>query len=137
MKKLRLLFFVLLFTWILPACQGDPSVYMTDIDLSLSKMNKELHILAQPMLNTLLIGDSVLLTAYNSSSLPVVVGPDFGIHIFRKVDDQWETVYNGMEDVIGNNWILADGSENYLSEIVGILPEVYPQEPVEIRIVML
>lgn len=124
---------------ILSSCQSGNSHLekMPDIDLPLEDMNQDLHIMFEPNSNTFEMGDYIALIIYNTSDLPVVVGPDFGFHLFQKAEDQWEPVYEGTEDSIGNFWILANGSETRFQEFVTVTPEVYSQESVEIRIVML
>lgn len=137
MKKLRLLVFVLLFTWILPACQGDPSDYMPDIDLPLSKMNRDLHLILDPTFDPEGMDGSVELIAYNSSDLRIVCGSDYGVHVYRMDGDQWGINYNRADYGIGNQWVYENGSEYGYRNYVFVIPGIDSPDPTLYRIIML
>ncbi len=120
------------------SCQSEnPNLeYMADVDLPVQVMNQDLHIILESADNSFEMGDEVGLTVYNSSKHPVSIPPDLNLHIYKKMEGQWVSVFEGLEDVEGNYWILANGSEDRWQEIFSVLPEVYSQYPVEVRFVI-
>ncbi len=139
MKTKYLIISVILILLIISACQGEnqKSEFMPGIDLPVEEMNIDLHLLSHPDLNTFKMGDFVWLTLYNTSNLPVVLGPDYGVHIFKIVDGQWEEIENRMEDAPGDIWVLANGDETRWFEAITVFPEAFYLEPVQIRVVII
>ncbi len=137
MKKLLLLIILLFFTWILSACQGDPSDYMPDIDLPLSKMNQDLQLILDPTFGSNEMDDSVDLITYNTSELRIVCGSDYGIHVYQMEGDQWEINYNLVDYGMGTYWIYENGSEYWNTEHIWVAPGIDSPEPTLYRIVLL
>ena len=138
MKTKYLIISVIMILLIISACQGENQKleFMPGIDLPVQKMNIDLHLLSYPDLNTFKMGDGILLTLFNTSDLPVVLPQDYGVHIFRFVEEDWEAVGDQLENALGNKWVLANGDETHRIEAVIVDPAIYDIEPAQIRIVI-
>lgn len=134
-RPLLIIAFLLL---ILSSCKGEDASleYIPEVSLPIQEMNQDLHLILDPAYNSFEMGDPVAMIVYNSSKHPVTLGSDFGLHIYKKVDDQWISVFEGPEGIDFNYWILANGSEDQLQEFMTVIPEIYSQDPVEIRFVI-
>ncbi len=138
MNKRKIFIFLTILTILISACQvkKDEMERMPGIDLPVEEMNTDLHILAPLDINTFMMGDVIWLILYNTSNLPVVLPQDYGVHIFRFVEEDWEAVGDQLETAPGNKWVLANGDETHRSEAVIVDPAIYDIEPVQIRIVI-
>ncbi len=70
---------------------------MPGLDIPLEDMNNELQLSAHPELNSFEIGKNLRLVLVNYSDTPVVLAQDYGVHIYRYVDEKWESIENRID----------------------------------------